>query len=58
MRWLLSHQAGLPIVNGPLTFEEACAWHPVIRALKAQEPEWEPGTEHVFTTPLRPPWRR
>ncbi|HMI59883.1 MAG TPA: serine hydrolase domain-containing protein, partial [Puia sp.] len=36
VRWLLSHQAGLPIVDGPLTFGEACAWHPVIRALEAQ----------------------
>lgn len=48
VRWLLSHQAGLPIVDGPLTFEEACAWHPVIRALEAQKPVWEPGTEHVY----------
>ena len=48
VRWLLSHQAGLPIVDGPLTFDEACAWHPVIRALEAQKPEWEPGTEHVY----------
>lgn len=48
MRWLLSHQAGLPIVDGPLTFEEACAWHPVIRALEAQKPLWRPGTEHVY----------
>ncbi len=48
VRWLLSHQAGLPVVDGPLTFEEACAWDPVIRALEAQKPEWEPGTEHVY----------
>ena len=48
VRWLLSHQAGLPVVDGPLTFEEACAWHPVIRALEAQKPEWKPGTEHVY----------
>jgi CubicO group peptidase (beta-lactamase class C family) len=48
VRWLLSHQAGLPVVDGPLTFEDACAWHPVIRALEAQKPEWEPGTEHVY----------
>ena len=48
VRWLLSHQAGLPIVDGPLTFEEACAWHPVIRAIEAQKPEWEPGTEHSY----------
>ena len=48
VRWLLSHQAGLPFVDGPLTFEEACAWDPVIRALEAQKPLWEPGTEHVY----------
>ncbi len=48
VRWLLSHQAGLPVVDGPLTFEEVCAWDPVIRALEAQKPEWEPGTEHVY----------
>jgi hypothetical protein len=46
VRWRLSHQAGLPVVDGPLTFEDACAWHPVIRALEAQKPEWQPGTEH------------
>jgi CubicO group peptidase (beta-lactamase class C family) len=48
VRWLLSHQAGLPIVDGPLTFEDACAWHPVIRALEAQKPLWKPGAEHVY----------
>ncbi|MGW3353003.1 serine hydrolase domain-containing protein [Nonomuraea rubra] len=48
VRWLLSHQAGLPIVDGPLTFEQACAWHPVIRAIEAQRPLWQPGTEHVY----------
>ena len=36
------------VIDGPLTFEEACAWDPVIRALEAQKPEWEPGTEHVY----------
>ncbi len=48
VRWLLSHQAGLPIVDGPLTFEQACAWDPVIRALEAQKPLWEPGTQHIY----------
>ncbi|MBB5957220.1 CubicO group peptidase (beta-lactamase class C family) [Saccharothrix tamanrassetensis] len=48
VRWLLSHQVGLPIVDGPLTFEQACAWDPVIRALEAQKPLWRPGTEHVY----------
>ncbi|HEX6339777.1 serine hydrolase domain-containing protein [Umezawaea sp.] len=48
VRWLLSHQAGLPVLDGPLTFEQACAWDPVIRALEKQPPLWEPGTEHVY----------
>ncbi|RKT54253.1 serine hydrolase domain-containing protein [Saccharothrix australiensis] len=48
VRWLLSHQAGLPVVDGPLTFEQACEWDPVIRALEAQPPLWAPGTEHVY----------
>jgi CubicO group peptidase (beta-lactamase class C family) len=48
VRWLLSHQAGLPVVDRPLTIEEAYAWDPVIRALEAQKPLWEPGTEHLY----------
>ena len=48
VRWLLSHQAGLPFIDGPLTTEEAYAWDPVIHALEAQKPAWEPGTEHVY----------
>ncbi|WP_069162220.1 serine hydrolase domain-containing protein [Nocardia altamirensis] len=48
VRWLLSHQAGLPAIDGPLTYEQALDWHPVIRALEAQKPLWEPGTEHVY----------
>jgi CubicO group peptidase (beta-lactamase class C family) len=48
VRWLLSHQAGLPVVDTRLTFDEACAWHPVIRALEAQKPLWKPGTEHLY----------
>jgi len=48
VRWLLSHQAGLPIIDTPLTFEQMCAWDPVIRALEAQQPLWEPGTEHLY----------
>jgi CubicO group peptidase (beta-lactamase class C family) len=48
VRLLLSHQSGLAVVDGPLTFADACAWDPVIRALEAQKPLWEPGTEHVY----------
>ena len=48
VRYLLSHQAGLPYVDTPVTFEEACAWDPLIRALEAQKPLWTPGTEHLY----------
>jgi CubicO group peptidase (beta-lactamase class C family) len=48
VKYLLSHQAGLPILEAPLTFEEACAWDPVIRALEVQKPLWKPGTEHLY----------
>ncbi len=48
VRLLLSHQVGLPVVDGQFTFEEACAGDKILRALEAQKPEWEPGTEHVY----------
>ncbi len=48
VRWLLTHQAGLPLIDTPLTLEEACAWEPVIHALERQAPLWEPGTAHAY----------
>jgi CubicO group peptidase (beta-lactamase class C family) len=48
VRWLLSHQAGLPVVDVPLTIGDVCAWAPVIRALEKQEPLWEPGTRQAY----------
>jgi CubicO group peptidase (beta-lactamase class C family) len=44
VRWLLSHRAGLPAVDVPLTLEQACAWEPVIDALEAQAPLWRSGS--------------
>ncbi len=48
VRWLLSHQAGLPTVDAKLTREEALAWEPVIHALEVQAPYWEPGVAHGY----------
>ncbi|MEV0236505.1 serine hydrolase domain-containing protein [Nonomuraea sp. NPDC050786] len=48
VRWLLTHQAGLPALDHPVTPEEAIAWEPVVAALAAQRPYWEPGTEHGY----------
>jgi CubicO group peptidase (beta-lactamase class C family) len=48
VRWLLTHQAGLPTVDAKLTRAEALAWDPVIRALEVQAPLWEPGVAHGY----------
>lgn len=48
VRWLLSHQAGLPTVDATLTRAEALAWDPVIEALESQAPLWEPGAAHGY----------
>lgn len=48
VRWLLSHQAGLAAPRIPVTAEETFAWHPMVEALAAQAPWWEPGTRHGY----------
>lgn len=48
VRWLLCHQAGVPVIDATLTLDETLSWHPVIEALERQEPEWEPGTAHGY----------
>ena len=45
---LLSHRAGLAWTDGPLTFDQALAWDPVIEALERQAPSWPPGTAHGY----------
>jgi CubicO group peptidase (beta-lactamase class C family) len=48
VRWLLSHQVGLPTVDRALTPEEVFAWDPVCDALAAQRPYWDPGTAYGY----------
>ena len=48
VRWLLGHRAGLPYVNGSIELAECLAWDPVVEALAAMEPLWEPGTAHGY----------
>ena len=48
VRWLLTHQAGLPAVDRTFTPEELFAWHPMVEALAAQAPHWPPGTAHGY----------
>ena len=47
-RQLISHQAGLPVFDEPITFPE-CHDHDLVAArLAAQSPHWEPGTAHGY----------
>jgi CubicO group peptidase (beta-lactamase class C family) len=48
VRWLLSHQAGLPVVDAELTLDDVVAWDPVVAALAQTRPVWEPGTAHGY----------
>ncbi|WP_214405191.1 serine hydrolase domain-containing protein [Pseudonocardia lacus] len=44
VRRLLTHEVGLPVLDTPVTPRQAIAWEPVVEALAAQRPVWEPGT--------------
>ncbi len=48
VRYLLSHQAGLPAVDRTLTTEEFLSWDPIVAVLAKQAPLWEPGTAHGY----------
>ena len=48
VRYLLSHQAGLPAIKAPLPPEAMFDWTAMTGALAAQEPWWEPGTRHGY----------
>ena len=45
---LLSHQAGLPVLESPCTAEEAADPAAVADRLAAQPPRWTPGTAHGY----------
>jgi CubicO group peptidase (beta-lactamase class C family) len=48
VRMVLSHRAGLAAVDGELTLNDVAAWDPVVAAIAAQAPNWEPGTAHGY----------
>lgn len=48
VRWLLSHQAGLPYVDAIVPMADAYRWTPMVDALAAQAPLWEPGAAHGY----------
>ncbi|MGW6497038.1 serine hydrolase domain-containing protein [Nonomuraea angiospora] len=52
VRHLLSHTAGLPIWNEPMTVEDLYDWRLATTRLAGQAPRWEPGAEagyHAIT---------
>jgi len=48
VRWLLSHQAGLPTVGRKLTLQDLIEGQVVIDALACQVPYWTPGAAHGY----------
>jgi CubicO group peptidase (beta-lactamase class C family) len=48
VRMVLSHRAGLAAVDGDLTLADVAAWDPVVAAIAAQAPNWEPGSAHGY----------
>jgi CubicO group peptidase (beta-lactamase class C family) len=48
VRMLLNHQAGLYTVDSPPAYADTLRWDPIIEALAAQKPLWEPGTQHGY----------
>jgi CubicO group peptidase (beta-lactamase class C family) len=48
VRHVLNHRAGLPVIDRPLTPEEALDPLKGPEAVAAQAPVWEPGTDHGY----------
>jgi CubicO group peptidase (beta-lactamase class C family) len=48
VRYLLSHQAGLPALREPLPPGSAFKWEVMTEALAKEEPWWQPGTKHGY----------
>ncbi|MEU2656545.1 serine hydrolase domain-containing protein [Streptomyces sp. NPDC007325] len=48
VRQLLAHQAGVPVLDRPLTLAEALDPEASTAAVAAQAPVWEPGTAHGY----------
>ena len=48
VRWLLTHQAGLPAIGKRMPLGSLSDWDAMTSALAEQEPWWEPGTDHGY----------
>ncbi|MFC5827630.1 serine hydrolase domain-containing protein [Nonomuraea insulae] len=48
VRWLLSHRAGIPALDKPISSRVLIAGDSPADALAAQPPAWQPGTAHGY----------
>ena len=48
LRQILNHTSGVVAVDQPLSLADVLAWEPVERAVAAQAPLWEPGTDQGY----------
>jgi CubicO group peptidase (beta-lactamase class C family) len=48
VRQLLSHRAGLPVIDRTLSVADVLAWEPMVEALAAQRPVWPPDTAQGY----------
>jgi CubicO group peptidase (beta-lactamase class C family) len=48
VRWLLTHEAGLPAIGERMALGSLSDWEAMTAALAAQAPWWEPGTAHGY----------
>ncbi|MCP5018778.1 serine hydrolase domain-containing protein [Ketobacter alkanivorans] len=48
VKWMLNHKAGQPAMKTPLPGEAIYDWERMVETLAAEEPWWEPGTQHGY----------
>jgi CubicO group peptidase (beta-lactamase class C family) len=48
VRWLLTHEAGLPAIGQRMPLGSLSDWNAMTSALAEQAPWWEPGTAHGY----------
>ena len=46
--WFLNHKAGQPAMKTPLSDDALYDWERMTETLAAEEPWWEPGTQHGY----------
>lgn len=48
LRQLMNHRSGLIALDAALTIDDFESWDPVLAAMEAQEPLWEPGSSQGY----------